>query len=77
MPDWHGSSAGRRRQKWPAAVVAAGAAASAATAGPALIHAELQTLVAEARNRYQRRSQRSGPGTGPSTARKFVSWARY
>src|SRR4030095_15296872 len=25
----------------------------------------------------RRRSQRSGPGTGPSTARKFASWARY
>jgi hypothetical protein len=60
-----GESAATRNE--PVAVAGTGAAAAAATAGPALSDAELRTLVAEARSRYQ----------AALAAQRAGDWARY
>ena len=60
-----GGSAAAKNE--PVAVAVTGAAATAATVGPALSDAEFQTLVAEARSRYQ----------AALAAQRAGDWARY
>jgi hypothetical protein len=60
-----GGSAAAKNE--PVAVAATGGAAAAATVGPALSDAELQTLVAEARSRYQ----------AALAAQRAGDWTRY
>jgi uncharacterized protein len=60
-----GGSAAAKNE--PVAVAGTGGAAAAATVGPALSDAELQTLVAEARSRYQ----------AALAAQRAGDWARY